>query len=150
MPYPNIGAAKKAGFNTKLDGVPLTLPQINDLAKIYDSIKAKGGAEEPMAVAITTFKKKYTKKGNVWVKREAKQEDASSVEMASIKSIEELPGPAQAVWNDVYQIVVKKLKKEGIDMPIAKSRARRAATIHINKYYDHNPDTGKWTKKPKE
>jgi len=147
MPYSSIGAAKAGKFLTTLGGVSLTLAQINNLAAIYDSIKAKGGVEEPMAVAIATFKKKYTKKGNSWVAKESEQEQSAGVELTSV---EELPDPAQAVWNEVYQQVVKKLKGEGVDLPIAKTRARHAAMEHVSKYWDYDEDTRKWTKKPKE
>ena len=70
MPYNSVSSAKKAGFPAKIDGVNLTITQINHLADIYDSIKKKGNVEEPMAVAISTFKKAYAKKGNKWAKTE--------------------------------------------------------------------------------
>jgi len=51
-------------------------------------------------------------------------------------NVSELPGPLQAVWNDVYQLVVKNLRAEGVDLPIAKSRARRAAEEHVELMWD--------------
>lgn len=68
MPYNSIEDAKKAGFPTSAEGIELTISQINDLAKIYDAIKAAGSAEKPFAVAWVTWKKKYKKEGNQWVK----------------------------------------------------------------------------------
>lgn len=68
MPYNSIEEAKKAGFPTNAEGIALTLSQVNDLAKIYDAIKAAGSAENPMAVAWVTWKKKYKKEGDAWVK----------------------------------------------------------------------------------
>lgn len=67
MPYPNIESAKKANFPTVLDGVNLSIEQINKLAEIYDSIKQKGTVDEPMAVAVKTWKQVYKKEGDAWV-----------------------------------------------------------------------------------
>jgi len=72
MPYPSIAAAKAANFNTTLDGVALTLGQINGIAAAYDAIKAKGGAEEPMAVAVAQFKASHKKVGDRWVLKESR------------------------------------------------------------------------------
>jgi hypothetical protein len=71
MPYSSVDAAKKAGFNTTLNGAALTLGQINNLAAIYDKVKAAGTAEVPMAVAIATFKKTHKKAGDGWVLKES-------------------------------------------------------------------------------
>jgi hypothetical protein len=67
MPYDSISAAKSAGFPTSADGAPLTLSQINKLASIYDSVKAAGTSDNPMAVAWTQWKKLYHKQGDGWV-----------------------------------------------------------------------------------
>ena len=56
-------------------------------------------------------------------------------------NLNELPEPLQAVWNDVYQLVVKNLRAEGVDLPVAKSRARRAAEEHVGLY---DVELGKW------
>jgi len=69
MPYNSIAAAKRAGFPTTAEGIPLTLAQINKLAEIYDAIKKAGTAKEPFAVAWSTWKKLYKKVGKKWVKR---------------------------------------------------------------------------------
>jgi len=147
MPYTSTAAAKSAGFKTMLDGAPLTLAQINHIAEMYDAIKAKGGADNPMAVAIANFKKEYTKSGNRWVKRNAEGESAGVVTLTDIASVTELPDAAQPIWNDTYQIVVKKLKLEGVDAATAKTRARRAAAEQVQRYWEY--DEGKWKKKAK-
>ena len=72
MPYSSVAAAKAGNFNTTLNGVALTLAQINGIAAAYDAIKAKGGAEEPMAVAVAQFKAKHKKVGDKWVLKESK------------------------------------------------------------------------------
>lgn len=75
MPYSSIEGAKKAGFPTSAEDAPLTLSQINKLADIYDSVKAQGNVDNPMAVAWTTWKKIFKKEGNKWVKVEKKEYD---------------------------------------------------------------------------
>lgn len=65
MPYKDIQEAKSAKFPTTMDGTALTIGQVNSLAQIYD--KVKDNADEPMAVAITTFKKAYKKDDDKWV-----------------------------------------------------------------------------------
>jgi len=72
MPYSSVAAAKAGNFNTTLNGVALTLAQINSIAAAYDAIKAKGGAEEPMAVAVAQFKASHKKVGDKWVLKESK------------------------------------------------------------------------------
>ena len=69
MPYPTIEKAKEAGFMTVIDGVALTLPQVNALAEMYDAVKAEGDVESPMAVAVAQFKKSHVKSGNEWKAR---------------------------------------------------------------------------------
>jgi hypothetical protein len=70
MPYKSIEDAKKAKFPTTIDGAPLTLAQINQLAKVYDAVKKAGSADEPMAVSITQFKKSHKKSDGSWVSGE--------------------------------------------------------------------------------
>ena len=72
MPYGSIEEAKAAKFPTTTDKVPLTLAQINHLARIYDAIKKKGSADDSMAVAWSQWKGIYTKKDDKWVLREGK------------------------------------------------------------------------------
>ena len=72
MPYTSIEEAKAAKFPTTADKVPLTLAQINHLARIYDAIKKAGSADNPMAVAWGQWKEIYEKKGDKWVLKEGK------------------------------------------------------------------------------
>jgi hypothetical protein len=59
MPFQTIKAAKEGRFPTVINDIPLTIGQVNTLAKIHDAIKERGGVDEPMAVAISTFKKAH-------------------------------------------------------------------------------------------
>lgn len=64
MPYSSLSEARIK----KLDGVPLTLAQVNWIARVADGIP-EGEVESPWAVAISQFKKSYAKKDGRWVKR---------------------------------------------------------------------------------
>lgn len=70
MPYTSIKSAEAAKFPTAIDDVTLTLAQINRLAKLYDAINKNGGADEPMAVAITQWKKEHQKSDDDWIRAE--------------------------------------------------------------------------------
>lgn len=70
MPYDSIKQAKDDGFITKLDDVPLTLGQINEIARTNDALKKDKKVKEPMAVAISQFRERYKKEGGKWVKKE--------------------------------------------------------------------------------
>jgi len=80
MPYDNIEKAKKAGFPTIVDGIPLTLEQINRLAEIYDALKNAENLDNPMAVAFTQWKREYKKQlnQNRWVRIEKVEEKGSN------------------------------------------------------------------------
>jgi hypothetical protein len=69
MPYASIDVAKKAGFPTSAEDIPLNLSQINKLASLHDAIKEAGTAKNPMAVAWTQWKELYEIKDDKWVKR---------------------------------------------------------------------------------
>jgi len=73
MPYKSIEAAKKGNFSTIADKIPLTLSQVNHLARIYDAIKKAGSADNPMAVAWTQWKELYKKEKDKWVLKEGKK-----------------------------------------------------------------------------
>lgn len=75
MPYKSIAAANQAGFNTKLNNIPLTLAQVNLIARAYDAIKARGDVDNPMAVAVAAFKKSHKVEGNAWIKKDNMSED---------------------------------------------------------------------------
>ena len=81
---------------------------------------------------------------------ESKRKQSTTVELKG------LPGPMQAVWSEVYQLVHKNLKAEGVDPKVAKGRARSAAAEHINQilvdglchwYYDE--EVQEWIKSPR-
>lgn len=74
MPYNSIQEAKDAGFPTSAEEVDLSLSQINKLADLYDAIKKAGTADNPMAVAWTSFKQLYKKEGDKWVEIEKKEQ----------------------------------------------------------------------------
>lgn len=84
MPYSTLAAAKEGGFLTRLDEIPLTLAQVNEIARQYDAVKAEGSADNPMAVAIAAFKKahKHNDDDTAWV--------AKKVEEAMVKEPWEL------------------------------------------------------------
>jgi hypothetical protein len=73
MPYTSIEEAKAAKFPTTADKVPLTLAQINHLARIYDAIKKASSADNPMAVSWTQWKDIYEKKDDKWVLKEGQK-----------------------------------------------------------------------------
>lgn len=106
MPYSSISDAKEGNFPTKLDGVDLTLGQINHLSKIYDDIKAEGEVDEPMAVAISTFKKAYQKDEGGWVRKEAAMNEdlMQEVMKEAMKDFEE---------DKLYRINQKEIFKAG-------------------------------------
>jgi hypothetical protein len=74
MPYPSVAAAKEAGFPSVLDDTPLTKDQINALAAIYDAVRERGDADEPMAVAIAQWKRGHKVEDGKWVEREMSTE----------------------------------------------------------------------------
>ena len=84
MPYSSIDEAKKGGMKTVLGDVPLTLAQVNHLSQMYDKIKAQGGVDNPMAVAISTFKKAYEVKDGKWVRREAATDETQMNELITL------------------------------------------------------------------
>lgn len=67
MPYSKLSDAP-ANIR-ELDGVALTLAQVNWIANIADGIEADD-VKSPWAVAIARFKKSFVKRGGKWVKRE--------------------------------------------------------------------------------
>ena len=73
MPYKSIDDAPASWRKHK--GAPLTLSQINHLARIYDAIKERGDVDNPAAVAWATWDKIYTLKDGKWVKRSDRMAD---------------------------------------------------------------------------
>lgn len=62
MPYSKISESRIK----ELDGVPLTLSQINHIAEVADSIGSDSG-KNGWAIAISQFKKSHHTSGNSWV-----------------------------------------------------------------------------------
>lgn len=65
MPYSSL---KEANIK-KLDGVNLSLDQANLIARTADAIKREGKADNPWAIAISSFKKNHTIKKGKWTKK---------------------------------------------------------------------------------
>jgi hypothetical protein len=63
----------------ELDGVKLTLGQINSILETYDAIKDDDDVDSPMAVAIAQFKKTHHVSGDKWVKNKKSGEAAASM-----------------------------------------------------------------------
>jgi len=71
MPYSKISEAP-ANIR-ELDGVKLTLAQVNHIAEMADAIDPKK-VKSPWAVAIANFKKEYVASGGKWVKRKKEKQ----------------------------------------------------------------------------
>lgn len=108
MPYSSIEGAQKAGFPTSAEDIALTLEQINNLAEIYDSVKEAGTAENPMAVAWTTWKKTHKKEGDKWVKVEKKTYDLETVDLKDVEifSAESRPNGHDYSEKDLEEMVL--------------------------------------------
>lgn len=89
MPFTSIESAKAGQFITVINDIPLTLAQVNHLARIHDSIKATGDVKVPMAVAIAAFKKAYEVKEGKWARKEAAMSE-ELMEMLTLETINEL------------------------------------------------------------
>lgn len=76
MPYSSLSEARIK----KLNGVPLTLAQVNWIANVADGIP-KDKVKSPWAVAIAKFKKSYVVEGGSWVKREQESKEVSYVQL---------------------------------------------------------------------
>jgi len=70
MPYSSISEARIK----KLNGVALTLAQVNWIANVADKLKEEGEVDNPWAVAISQFKRSFHVEGNKWVKNEKSEE----------------------------------------------------------------------------
>jgi len=64
----------------ELDEVKLSLAQINWILRVYDALKEEAKVKNPMATAISQFKKSYKIDGDKWVKKE-KTASASMVDL---------------------------------------------------------------------
>ena len=78
VPYKSLKDAPPSW--TELDGMKLTLEQVNWIANVYDGLKPqedKGTIKSAAAVAIGQFKKSFEKKNDSWVKRQKGSEEES-------------------------------------------------------------------------
>ena len=91
MPYESIETAKKAKFPTTAEEAPLTLSQINHLARIHDAIKKAGSADNPMAVAWAEWKELYEKKDDKWVLKEGETAKSEAFAPLSEQDSEWIP-----------------------------------------------------------
>lgn len=92
MPYKSIEEAKKAGASTRLDDVPLSLGQINEIARVADALEQEGAVDEPFAVATAQFKKGRTIQDGRWArKKKVVEMAAGSFENNSEKEVEPIP-----------------------------------------------------------
>lgn len=71
MPYSNVSDAP-ANIR-KLNGKPLSLAQVNWIARVADGIP-KDQVDSPWAVAISQFKRAHKVEGDKWVKKGSKEE----------------------------------------------------------------------------
>lgn len=83
MPWSKVSDAPKN--MQSLDGVSLTLSQVNSIAKVADGIP-EGQVDSPWGVAIAQFKKSHTVKNGKWVKKGEEQKEKEIVDFF-IKSI---------------------------------------------------------------
>lgn len=75
MPYTKMSQSRIK----KLNGVNLTLAQVNWIASIADRLEKDGKVDNPWAVAISQFKKSFHVEGNKWVKNKKKVENKDIV-----------------------------------------------------------------------
>ena len=74
MPWSSIKKAKEAKAITRYSKKAISIAAINKLYSIYDSIKAQGGADNPFAVAMASWKQLVTlKNGRIWVMKPQKK-----------------------------------------------------------------------------
>ena len=66
MPFTKIGDVPKQ-IRTH-QGIPLTLPQANKWAEIFDRVKNVPDIDSPAAVTWATWTKVFKKEGNRWVR----------------------------------------------------------------------------------
>lgn len=77
----------------ELDGAKLTLAQVNHILEIYDRLKEEDKVDNPMAVAISQFKRSYHKEGDGWVRNKEKKSPLKvgrRVQQARIDQIKDL------------------------------------------------------------
>jgi len=111
MPYPNVAAARAAGFPTRIDGVGLTDAQVNALAAMYDAIKEDSSVDEPMAVAIAQFKRGHKVEDDHWVEASAELAEAD-LEVEDLPNVEVLrTGTHVDRSGKVFKVTAETLKE---------------------------------------
>jgi len=90
MPWKTVSAAKKAGAIINYQKKPISLSAINKLYEIYDAIKADGKADDPMAVAMDSWKDLIELKNGRWVLKPKKKTEQAEVELAIPAGISKL------------------------------------------------------------
>lgn len=88
----------------ELDDVKLTLAQVNWILNVYDGLEGDPDIENPMAVAISQFRKSWRVEDGAWVKRETKGEAT----LAEASRDEELRRIRDSFWekfNPPHQVM---------------------------------------------
>lgn len=67
------------------DKVLLTLAQANEIGRMYDGLKEKEGIDNPMAIAITNFRRMYQVQNGRWIKRKKDNLDEDTYRCSCIK-----------------------------------------------------------------
>ena len=136
MPYKKITDAPEN--LKKLDGVALTLEQINYIANSYDGLKSeeeKGEIDSAMAVAIGQFKKSYIKKDDSWVKRQKESEENNTEENNIEESKKELKG---AKFSESCFRILESKNEEGSEWDVAlivEGKSQNLGTNGLPRYY---------------
>lgn len=76
VPFSIRALASIAGGASK---VPLTLKQANEIGRMYDGLKGKPGIENPMAIAITNFRKMYHIEDGRWMRRKEENKESTII-----------------------------------------------------------------------
>jgi len=114
MPYDKLSDAPAS-----LRGIkpPLTLAQINGIARCADALEDEGEVESPHAVCISSFKKSHQIEDGKWVKREGGK-SMDTVEIDGVKvRLEELVAAYKAIMEreaalEDKPLAVKTLREE--------------------------------------
>jgi len=116
MPYEKLSDAPAS-----LRGIkpPLTLAQINGIARCADALEDEGEVESPWAVCVASFKKSYRVEDGKWVKREkGKAMETIEVDGAEVR-LEELIAAYKAMTE----------REQHDELPPLESNALKAISI---------------------
>lgn len=101
MPWTSLKEAEDAGANTTIDGIALTLDQLNEIAAHADAIGGdsdKGKRASGWAIAISYFKKTHEVKDGKWTRKPEDRElhsisfDSARVDIKTAKRFMEFLG----------------------------------------------------------